>query len=117
MQKVLNEDYFAGHWRCHLVYQLSWTVLGGEDAPDVQRPSKPPMKYRAPSWSWASADGGIGSTDLTPFDPAKVELNNILDTHVMPLRENPFGHVKTRSLRVRGLLSKAYMDSSPYALV
>lgn len=33
MQKVLNEDYFARHWRCHLVYRLSWTASGGGGRP------------------------------------------------------------------------------------
>lgn len=83
--KITSPDTGGATWSTG--YHGPPRVVG--DAPDVQRSSKPPMKYRAPSWSWAS-DGGIESTDLTPFDPAKVGLNNILDRHVMPLRENPF---------------------------
>lgn len=45
-------DYLAGLWRGSLVKGLLWHVRG---------PSEPRRytTYRAPSWSWASIDGGI----------------------------------------------------------
>jgi hypothetical protein len=46
------EQYFAGLWGHQFAEQLAWRVT-------EYRPARDPLSYRAPSWSWASADGII----------------------------------------------------------
>ena len=55
----LSVRYLAGLWDTNLLQQLAWH---GKNYPIPARPSK----YRAPSWSWASANGKIW--------PAKYDL-------------------------------------------
>jgi Heterokaryon incompatibility protein (HET) len=40
VQKVLNDDYLAGHWRQQLAYQLSWNVVNSWEYFKFSRPSK-----------------------------------------------------------------------------
>lgn len=53
IQDESKDEYIAGMWRERLEYQLTWTV----HSPDNNRGWTEP--YIAPSWSWASATGGI----------------------------------------------------------
>jgi hypothetical protein len=46
------EQYLAGLWGHQFTEQLAWRVT-------KYRPARDPLSYRAPSWSWASADGII----------------------------------------------------------
>ncbi|KAL5372109.1 hypothetical protein DPSP01_013755 [Paraphaeosphaeria sporulosa] len=60
--KILNHDgemgeYLAGTWSKHFVAGLSWVR-------DKFSPLTTPSEYRAPSWSWASADGGVFLEDI-----------------------------------------------------
>ncbi|UZP38276.1 hypothetical protein NXS19_006092 [Fusarium pseudograminearum] len=50
MSERLNDEYVAGHWRSLLITELPWQPGDCKRVPE----------YRAPSWSWASVDGGIG---------------------------------------------------------
>ena len=45
-------EYCAGLWNQDLEYQLLWTGR-------TSGPRYPPSTYRAPTWSWASMDGGV----------------------------------------------------------
>jgi hypothetical protein len=53
IQQAFKVDYLAGLWGHDLEAQLLW-------AGDTSEPRYPPRRYRAPTWSWASMDGGIG---------------------------------------------------------
>jgi hypothetical protein len=48
-QSALADDYLAGLWRKHLLFDLSWTTSKGV---------RPPV-WRCPSWSWMSVDGPV----------------------------------------------------------
>ncbi|KAH9850122.1 heterokaryon incompatibility protein-domain-containing protein [Lenzites betulinus] len=52
-QRVLHSDYLAGLWRDTLLDDLLW--YNGREGSFLSRPEM----YRAPSWSWASVDGGV----------------------------------------------------------
>ncbi|KAG0648996.1 hypothetical protein D0Z07_5001 [Hyphodiscus hymeniophilus] len=45
-----GEEYIAGMWRQNMEYQLCWRPWNKDGAVGI---------YRAPSWSWASLNGGI----------------------------------------------------------
>ncbi|KAE8378037.1 heterokaryon incompatibility protein-domain-containing protein [Aspergillus bertholletiae] len=47
-----RDKYLAGIWRQGLVEGLLWCALNGQE-------SLKPTSYRAPSWSWASAEGPV----------------------------------------------------------
>ncbi|KAL1950436.1 hypothetical protein VTO73DRAFT_5560 [Trametes versicolor] len=49
---LLPSEYIAGLWRDTLLTELIWYRREGTEAPR-------PTEYRAPSWSWASVDGGV----------------------------------------------------------
>jgi hypothetical protein len=57
-------EYLAGIWSAHLAIGLAWTRDSGNS-------SSPPL-YTAPSWSWASVEGGVRYDPYpqTPFDDA-----------------------------------------------
>ncbi|EAQ91953.1 hypothetical protein CHGG_00188 [Chaetomium globosum CBS 148.51] len=52
IQQAFKVDYRAGLWDHDLEDQLLW-------AGNTSEPRYPPCAYRAPTWSWASMDGGI----------------------------------------------------------
>ena len=57
MRGIFQDEYFVGMWRSYLASQLSWAF---QDAAQVKgEPSTRNFAYRAPTWSWASAEGKI----------------------------------------------------------
>ncbi|RAQ50242.1 hypothetical protein AFGD_012084 [Aspergillus flavus] len=48
-----RDAYLAGIWRKGLIEGLLWCALNRDE------PLKKPTSYRAPSWSWASAEGPV----------------------------------------------------------
>ena len=94
-QRAMEDDYLAGLWRQHLVYDLSW----------MSRDAARPLLWRCPSWSWMSVDGPITfqGDRIEWFEP----MINILACHVQPVVESArFGHVKSGSLVIRGYLRR-----------
>lgn len=101
-------DYLAGLWKNDLVYELGWmpnfserpSQIPGEgrevqwdDATYSQEPYPIQVLYRAPSWSWASVDGGVAyaynndniGTDnnhpLIEYIGHEIELSNAKDLY------------------------------------
>jgi len=62
VRQKTGRSYVAGIWEETIHEDLLWRVCG--------KLSPRPLKYRAPSWSWASVDGTIltVSTSLTSFE-------------------------------------------------
>jgi Heterokaryon incompatibility protein (HET) len=94
---MLNDSYCAGLWRNDLLNGLAWTAAG-----DKTRPSA----YRAPSWSWASIDGGVC------YDPRPrtskidlVQLTKVVSCEIQPLHPTaPFGEVQAGTIELRGVV-------------
>ncbi|KAM0316327.1 hypothetical protein ACHAPQ_011352 [Fusarium lateritium] len=110
---VLGPLYFAGMWTFKLVLQLTWYVdsrhMGLPDGDQLT--SYRPDVYRAPSWSWASIEGGIirfSDIFLPMFDAmSRIE---ILECSTSPkLDENPFEEVVSAYLKVKGSLRTAWL--------
>ena len=92
-----NLVYVAGLWRDQLVDQLLWYVPG-----DYRLP-RPPLAYRAPSWSWASLDDQIFIGTYLTRAPAC----EIIECEVVPLsRDVPYGAVRDGWLVIEGPLQQ-----------
>lgn len=101
---VMADEYLAGLWRNHLLFDLSWMTRHGV---------RPPL-WRCPSWSWMSVDGPITfQGDRIEWFKPRVE---ILDCMVEPLTQTvPFENLKYGSLSIRGYLklNQSIQDSWP----
>ena len=63
---LIGGRYLAGIWETEICRQLGWAIMDSV----ATRPST----YRAPSWSWASIDGKVNTSQLEfPFKPIKVD--------------------------------------------
>jgi Heterokaryon incompatibility protein (HET) len=98
---VLNDTYCAGLWKNDLLRCLAW-YTGHYEEGLVRRSSE----YRAPTWSWASIDTGVG-WDLRKDKP-KMDLlipTEVLHCQVEPLYSMaPFGEVRAGTVELRGLV-------------
>jgi hypothetical protein len=87
----VQTPYIAGLWKSNLVSQLAWRVKS-EYGSDPSTISTRPQSYRAPSFSWASADAQFGVK--FPSSLAETEkLIEIAATHVQLLQPSPFGQI------------------------
>jgi hypothetical protein len=101
----METSYLAGLWRDDLVKGLMWTPDENVNACRT----KPPVRYIAPSWSWASLmDVKISFFKKRPRSPAKLSRQldpfNILGAETTVDGANIFGQVSSGTLRVAGLL-------------
>lgn len=97
MQPILGE-YLAGMWRIGLPRELLWVTR--QSGPGSPPPRRSPL-YRAPSWSWASIDGGIdyqfpGAIGEDPV--SSIERVEIVGS---------VGEVNSGLLRIRGKIRAA----------
>jgi hypothetical protein len=87
-------DYIAGLWKTDLPICLLWHVTGSST------PSRP-VEWRAPSWSWASVDGGVGFFNERyqfSFRP-HVRIEECVSE---PVSVDPFGKVRKAKIRIAG---------------
>jgi hypothetical protein len=97
MQPVLGE-YLAGLWKIGLPRDLLWvTKPSGPGSPPPRRSTV----YRAPSWSWASIDGGIDYQ--FPGGIGEDPISSIERVEVV----GSVGEVNSGLLRIRGKLHAA----------
>ncbi|RSL55406.1 hypothetical protein CEP53_007105 [Fusarium sp. AF-6] len=95
-RKLTPNDYIAGHWRSDLWFTLHWRI--------VDRRSRQDTNYLAPSWSWASVGCRVdGPTMELPLN----KFADILDVSVVSENNDPFGKIKSGSLRLRCHMSQA----------
>ena len=97
-----ENSYIIGLWRQSLEGQLFWHLEEPEGKPpgSASRPSP----YRAPTWSWASIEGG-GSIFLNLW-PAKptgkrqifIKIVDVISVPLVP--GNPFGEIRYAELRI-----------------
>jgi hypothetical protein len=87
--------YYAGIWRERFFEQLLWSISEGEIA-------KRPVRYRAPSWSWAAIDGKLDWPLNAELINAEI-LCTLLDAEIQPLRSTqPYGAVASGRIKVYG---------------
>lgn len=54
---VFSEEYFAGHFRENMPFDLAWSVLG-------RHPDQDSLMKRHPTWSWTSVDAEVSSSSV-----------------------------------------------------
>jgi hypothetical protein len=110
--------YCAGLWEYNLERQLTWRRL---PTSSTIRADGKPLRYRdgdfgAPSWSWASMEGGpveFWSEHKTTATAAPNVHCEFTESLTMPTSTaNPFGELRSAQLRLRGVLRKAWFK--PY---
>ncbi|KAF1811629.1 HET-domain-containing protein [Eremomyces bilateralis CBS 781.70] len=113
MSQILDDQYYAGIWRGDLIVGLLWCCY----SKDWSR-IKPPLKYVAPSWSWASIQSGLscsrdfraipeegdprsfkgGSSGDSERDYAELE---ILEINTSPSGPSTFGSLASGSVSLK----------------
>ncbi|KAF2191137.1 HET-domain-containing protein, partial [Zopfia rhizophila CBS 207.26] len=97
-EEKTGDKYVAGLWRSQLIEGLIWQATGIQSGK-----MKAPPEYRAPSWSWASIDGPFGNLGLAKKDDGTdwIDIAIIIDCHVEPKGENPYGEVKSGWIQMK----------------
>ncbi|KAF6817816.1 hypothetical protein CSOJ01_02253 [Colletotrichum sojae] len=99
--------YVAGMWKTDFLQQCLWTT---ETTNEEHLPRRP-VRYRAPSWSWASLDAHISSFGVSANMPAMMlpetmppnSTCRIIDIQTtLVTLENPFGMVSDGYLTIQG---------------
>jgi hypothetical protein len=104
---LTNGEYLVGLWRDDFIRNLLWYVEVLESGNGG--PSRRPQNYRAPSWSWASIDGGKVVMGSQSDERYRHEGNSspevqIIDVRIDLLTSDPTGQVKYGSLQLFGPL-------------
>ncbi|CCM01430.1 uncharacterized protein FIBRA_03482 [Fibroporia radiculosa] len=103
--RVLNSRYIAGMWEHHLLGDLLWTRSSEEALPG-------PSIYRAPSWSWAAANGVIYNPGPV-VEPDEAYHCVILDCKVELANEHSlFGELSRGYLKLRARMKQTIWNSS-----
>ncbi|KAF9463853.1 heterokaryon incompatibility protein-domain-containing protein [Collybia nuda] len=92
-----DSRYLAGLWERNLLEELLWQRGGGPKFPK-------PMKYRAPSWSWAAINGEITPAFQLHYWGEDEPRCEILSVEVTPKREGLlFGEVTSGTLKLSAM--------------
>lgn len=91
VQKLVKDEYLAGLWRDTLVHDLQW---------DVREEARRSQNYRAPSWSWASIDGGVAYN----IPSIRYGLVDIRQASTQALTDDPTGEIIDARLVLSGIL-------------
>ena len=117
--RALGPGYYAGLWQYELARQLTWrTSTRHRTLPeDESFTFYRPVRYRAPSWSWASLEGGIIHFNFSFDDEDEAApdiLCDIVDCSVAPTAPelNPFGEVLSARLIVKAPVRRAWFKPS-----
>ncbi|GIJ83162.1 hypothetical protein Asppvi_001681 [Aspergillus pseudoviridinutans] len=115
---ALGPGYFAGLWQYNLARQLTWRTstwhrsLADDQTFTFERPGM----CQAPSWSWASLNGGIIHFDFSYDEDETIPevICDILDCSTTPAFPglNPFGEILSGQLRLRAPTRKAWFKPS-----
>jgi hypothetical protein len=113
---VLGPQYFAGIWQHNLARQLTWRTSGGyrtyfQKDTSIRRP----VQYRAPSWSWASIEGGVVWFNFS-FDNEDESAPEVVceiaacSTAPKSAELNPFGEVLSAHLKLKAAVRQAWFS-------
>jgi hypothetical protein len=102
MKVQMGCDYLAGMWRVELERNLLW---------EVDSNSRRPKEYRAPSWSWASIDGGINIPERRSETRDMVEIE-ISCVSTKKKSADEMGQVEGGALTVRGPLMTCFVQKT-----
>ena len=102
--KILGDAYLAGLWRNDIHVGLSWQPHEELDEDfDCDEEGATEIRYRAPSWSWASSD-----SEFTFRSDSRRHRKDlvVISGHTIPKGTDNFGQVAGGSLHVNGRLKQ-----------
>jgi hypothetical protein len=107
-QNRLKSEYLAGLWRENLGADLLWFAYPELGSEAQRYYTKKPVKWRAPSWSWASLEGPILFSKN--YHVAKAEAGaesatcwvDIISAECIPSSLDPMGSVAKGRLVIKG---------------
>jgi hypothetical protein len=102
-------EYVAGLWSRHLAPGLLWRARHSSRS----YRSKPPLKYIAPSWPWASIMYAKIDFTISIYETSEIESFQILETQCNVEGANEFGQVTGGALLVSGQL-RDDVDLDPF---
>ncbi|KAF9549267.1 HET-domain-containing protein [Agrocybe pediades] len=93
-QNITNDEYLAGLWKHRFIDGLLWKCGAMRDRP---------KEYRAPTWSWASIDGGVEMHTPHMLEGPSTDYEaSILSCSVTPANSShPLGQVKFAILKLQ----------------
>lgn len=94
--------YLAGLWYHDLVMGLCWRRTGSNIVK--------PVKYRCPSWSWASLECDVYWSAVANH-VNDVTMVLVESTNIMLAGKDPFGRVSGGLLRINGHVGKFYVEN------
>ena len=103
LQSKIQYRYIAGTWnvRFFIEYDLCWRV---SERADGRQPFRP-VKYRAPTWSWASVEGVISYIYRRDYDiTGDNQLSFVEEVKVETLDGTATGPVKSACMQIEGPL-------------
>ncbi|PVH79039.1 HET-domain-containing protein [Cadophora sp. DSE1049] len=100
MKVPMGCEYLAGMWRTELERNLLWSV---------DNKFRRPREYRAPSWSWASVDGGINIPKRSSDAKDEFEID-VLCVSTQKKSADEMGQVLGGALKVRGPLMTCFVQ-------
>lgn len=117
-------QYLAGLWSNHLPSALLWKTTNGP-RDDQSHSVRRLTSYMAPSWSWASLDGGVtfesqrlycGSKNISERpkeSAADYDFGDLIvdSTDIQSKGVDPFGEIMSASLVLRGTVVSVYHKS------
>jgi hypothetical protein len=109
IHQVTGSEYFAGLWMGNFLKDLCWERV----PPNENSKWKLPLLYRAPTFSWASVDGGIYWDEDTYYEDWTCHTT-VLDKSYELLGTNRFGHVGNCTLELRSPCFEASLSSTQY---
>lgn len=95
--RLRETDYICGLWRPQLPQALLWRTDKG----------KRPLKYRAPTWSWASIEGDIIYPETA--QSTKETCLEIISTELTHKANDTFGQAESARLKVRGFMARGLL--------
>ncbi|KAF7340890.1 HET-domain-containing protein [Mycena sanguinolenta] len=103
-QRTWKSEYLAGLWRDSLLQDLLWYK-------NLETRFARPLKYRAPSWSWAAVGGHVLASpmdDRLDPDSGETQSCDILSCEATPTTPLlPLGKASSGTLRLRAAMLKA----------
>ena len=105
---AVHNRYLAGLWERDLLSDLTYVV--GDQA--IPRRRSPGHSYRAPSWSWASAQNSVSFGLQFELDPNQ-ETATVLHARCMPAGADSTGAVSGGLLRIAGPLIEVKLEYNP----
>jgi hypothetical protein len=103
--RVLNDKYFAGHWRSTFARSLYWEA--SEPTRVYTRPR------RGPTWSWTSIDGPVKFPRISDLERHKPHI--VAVQVPLKIEAHPYGaiHESAARLTVKARMSPAVLDFKP----